>query len=205
MASEPTHTVLLSPARSTLTIAGPWRTVKARLGVVTLGRLGWRGHPVVALAACVLVGIVCPSLAGAYTSSSGPGNLLVNGAAEEAGVGVPGWAGTQGYTTTAYGAPGEYPSLAVSESMGSLGGGARFFDPGSVTTATLTQMVDLSAYAAAIDADQQAIDFGGWLGGYGSSPDTVDMVVTPLDSSGSPISAPWVLYGPTATQREDPR
>jgi hypothetical protein len=163
---------------------------------------------IIALAVSGLLWIACP--ASAQTISSSPYNLLVDGAAEEAGSGVPGWVGTPGYTTTAYGTSGEYPGLAVSESMAMvvagptwLGGGARFFDPGAVTTAMLSQVLDVSSHAATIDADQQAIDFGGWLGGYGSSRDMVEMVVTPLDAGAKPTSDPWVLRGPTAAQRED--
>jgi hypothetical protein len=184
---------------------GRWNLIGARPGT-----LSSCGRMVGGLAAGVLLCMACPSWAGAFTDSSSPENLLVDSGAEEAGgSGVPGWTGTSGYTTTLYGEAGEYPSLAVSESMTGgaeppyLGGGYRFFDPGTEPTATLTQVVDLSSHAATIDEDQETIDFGGWLGGYGSSPDTVDMVVTPLDGDGDPTSEPWVLYGPTAAQRED--
>ncbi|MGB7157297.1 MAG: hypothetical protein WBD40_04475 [Tepidisphaeraceae bacterium] len=149
-----------------------------------------------------------PAIASALTAATArpAADILPVNPAAEIGPGAVGWTGTQGYTITPYGAPGEYPSPAVSASIGNgiVAGGGAFFDPGSEPNARLSQDIDLARFQSKIATGElNELFFTAWLGGYGGSPDTVDLQVAPLDVTGQPLANPTRLAGPTAAERDN--
>ncbi|MDO8213197.1 hypothetical protein [Conexibacter sp. CPCC 206217] len=154
-----------------------------------------------------VVAMPAAAVATTYATARPPIDVLpVNPAAEIGRPGLAGWIGTPGYTATAYGTPGDFPDAAVSASIaagsGTGGGGAMFFDPGNEPNARLVQDVDLTAFAARISSGE-VNDLGlvAFLGGFGSSPDTVDIQLTPLDALGQALVTPTRIPGPTASER----
>ncbi|MDI1320220.1 MAG: hypothetical protein PSW75_08515 [bacterium] len=98
-------------------------------------------------------------------------NLLVNGDAEAGPVTIdgpkfvspPGWVTKGPFSVIAYGTNG-YPRLA---SPGPDNRGKNFFAGGPRNLASsATQVVDVSGYARAIDAQELAADLSSYLGGY---------------------------------------
>ena len=135
------------------------------------------------------------------------GNLLTNPGAEAgtgstdsscgAGGTAPGWTASGGFTVVQYGTSG-YPSTAVSSA---IGGGANFFTGGCTASAAATQTIDVSAYAAAIDAGHVRLTLSGYLGGYLSQEDNAQVRV---DFSNGDCCSGSVTIGPvTATDRGD--
>jgi hypothetical protein len=163
--------------------------------------------PRIALLALLLLAIV-PSAARA---AEWPYNELVNPHAEDPGPEVPGWIASPGYTQTAYGAPGEYPGTDQQSLPGGVG--SKFFDPGTARRASLTQTIDLTKGptsdnsqsgkppAEYIDEGTAGLTVGGYLGGYSSSPDTANFVVTFLDAQGRRLGM-GAACGPTAADRK---
>lgn len=124
-------------------------------------------------------------------------NLIVNGDAEagsaspSAGAAVasiPGW--------TASGSPNVLPySLAnrlATTSIGPVKRGANYFTGLDTAKAVLTQKIDVSAGAAAIDAGTVSYDASAYLGGVDA--DNAQMIVTFLGSGGNTLAS--VTLGP---------
>ena len=135
-------------------------------------------------------------------------NLLVNPGAElgdpslsgYASVSVPGWAVTGTPTVIDYGtlrrfpvptaSPGPVlPDLLAFPSVGLPGSGERFFGGGPVASSTLTQTVDLSAAADAIDHRVGGVQYqlGGDLGGFTIDPSRTNVTVDFLDANGTSL------------------
>jgi hypothetical protein len=120
------------------------------------------------------------------------GNLLVNGDAETGNatasgydaVTIPGWQ-TQGLpTVVAYGDPGGFPSATT---PGPPSRGKNFFAGGALGNSSLTQSIDVSKAAAAIDAGGVTSELSGWLGGYGSQKDNAQVIATYYNASGTSL------------------
>lgn len=149
-----------------------------------------------------------------FTASVGPQlangqNLVFNGDAEydhahqdfSYDKSVSGWedpAGSNSVTVLEYGAPGGFPT------NGDPGPGDRgdnfFSATQSSSSATLTQLLDVSDIAGSIDADDVDFDLSAYLGGYNSQEDNSVFTSRFLNEFGSEISQ--VSIGPvTAADR----
>jgi hypothetical protein len=120
------------------------------------------------------------------------GNLIMNGDAESAlcsqsgfeETTSPGWTITSGgpnavcFTNT-----GGFPD---STAPGAQPGNA-YFTGGTRGNSSLSQSVDVSGAAAAIDAGTATYNLSGWLGGFGSQNDNVALAATFLNSSGGSV------------------
>lgn len=107
-------------------------------------------------------------------------NLIVNGSNELALVGgeVSGWTEALG---TSWGQRSADPTAKD---------GTYYFFAGANARAILSQSVDLSAYAADIDAGRQQFDFSGWVRTYPQSPsDTSQIVITWLAADASVLGS----------------
>jgi hypothetical protein len=132
-------------------------------------------------------------------------NLIVNGDAE-AGAGsnsgavvpVPGWATTSNFTAVTWSAGGGFPTAT---DPGPADRGLNFFAGGPGTAlSSATQLIDLSANSATIDAGQLQYELSGWLGGFSSQGDNAVLTATFLDLNGGTLS--FATLGPvTATDR----
>lgn len=120
-------------------------------------------------------------------------NLLQNPGAEgSAGspdgaaiINPPGWTVTAGTPTViVYGASGGYPAVAVSQK---LGGGANFFAGGNTTPSSMSQAVDVSAQAAAIDGGKLTATLSGLLGGFSSQDDNAQVTAFFLGAAGNEL------------------
>jgi hypothetical protein len=123
------------------------------------------------------------------------GNLLVDAGAESIaqcssngldGMTVPGWTIVSGEPNgVCYGASG-YPN---SSTPGSPTRGAQFFAGGATGNSTLSQRVDVSAAASAIDAGGVPVTLSGWLGGYSSQNDRVGVTASYLNAAGTSLGS----------------
>ena len=123
------------------------------------------------------------------------GNLLVDSGAEAVaqcssngldGMTVPGWTIVDGEpNAVCYGASG-YPD---SSTPGSPTRGGQFFAGGGTGDSTLSQTVDVSAGASAIDAGGVPVTLSGWLGGYAAQNDRVGVTATYLNGSGASLGS----------------
>jgi hypothetical protein len=130
-------------------------------------------------------------------------NLLVNPSAElgdaslsgNSAVTIPGWTVTGTPTVIKYGTqyrlpqglsyPG--PVLGTFPNDPPTAGDTQFFGGGNVATSTLSQTVDLSGAAAAIDAGTLPYNLSGWLGGAGFDPSAASVTVHFLDANGTQL------------------
>ncbi|MDP9165009.1 MAG: alkaline phosphatase family protein [Actinomycetota bacterium] len=129
-------------------------------------------------------------------------NLLVNPGAEVgdpsltgySSVSMPGWAVTGTPTVIQYGTlrrlPGLFGTMGPTlpgclgfPSHAPPGGGAQFFGGGNVATSTLSQTVDLTGAAAAIDGGAVPFTLSGDLGGYLFDPSRASVTVNFLDAN----------------------
>lgn len=138
-----------------------------------------------AVGAALLVLSTCTAPRAAAAATMSP-NLLVNPGAEVgdpslsgySGVTIPGWTVTGTPTVIKYntlvrlpsplGSPGPtMPKFLAfpSAQHGPPDGGAQYFGGGNVATSTITQVVDLSGAAGAIDGGAVPYTLSGWLGG----------------------------------------
>ncbi len=117
-------------------------------------------------------------------------NLVRNGGAENgagslsgAFIGVPNWQsrGGQLLTVVPYGAPG-FPSVGI-DNVPPVPG-RNFFAGGNSAVAVGVQDVDVSPFAASIDAGTAAFDFSADLGGYSSQDDNASVEADFLDGLG---------------------
>ncbi|GAA1950620.1 RICIN domain-containing protein [Kitasatospora viridis] len=153
-----------------------------------------RRPPAAALAGALLA-LAVPLLAGpaqpaaAATQSA---NLLLNGNAETSQCSpggweettVPGWQITSGDPViNCYGVP----TGAATSTPGSPTKGTAYFQGGSRGSSEMTQTVDLSSAATAIDAGTAHSTLSGWLGGVGASTDATTVTLTYRDANGNPL------------------
>ena len=147
-----------------------------------------------------------PSIAphGESTAASGT-NLLINGDAEMGdatltgydSVTIPGWLEKGLPTVVAYGVKG-FPSRHTP----GAGDGKNFFTGGPFGSSTLTQIVDVSSAAKAIDGGGVIGVLSGLLGGNTTSPDSAQVVATYRNASGTALGR--LSIGPvTKAQRHD--
>jgi hypothetical protein len=148
------------------------------------------------LALGVLAGALVP---GALSQS---GANLVQNPGAEAGAGAtnssavavpPGWAPAGPFTAVAYGTSG-FPTS---------GSGKNFFAGGpKAPRSTGAQVVDVSSYAAAIDAGRMRATLSALLGGFSTQDDAASIEAVFRDQSGAPLSADELRIGPvSAAQR----
>ena len=138
-------------------------------------------------------------------------NLLVNPGAEAgdpslsgfSSVTTPGWTVTGTPTVIRYGTARNMWPIGLSFAMPDLPsfmgfptaesgpphGGAQFFGGGDVATATLTQVVDISPAAPAIDLGAVPYRLAGWLGGYLGDPSSASVQVNFLDANRTYLGA----------------
>lgn len=125
-------------------------------------------------------------------------NLLQNPNAEAGAsghgqlVGVPGWKLSGSFTVDHYGDT-DRPSTALGQTI--YGDKNYFFGGPGQDISTATQTVDVSAYADEIDKSALDVSFGGYLGGYGSQHDSMDLRGDFLGANGAtlktiPITGP---------------
>jgi hypothetical protein len=154
------------------------------------------------LAGTVSIAVAIPARAATAMS----GNLLVDAGSEDAaqcssngldGMTMPGWTITSGEpNAVCYGASG-YPDATT---PGSPTRAKQFFTGGATGNSGLSQTVDVSSAAAAIDAGGVPVNLSGWLGGYGSQNDRVGATATYLNAAGTSLGS--VAIGPvTSTDR----
>jgi Phosphoesterase family/Putative Ig domain len=122
------------------------------------------------------------------------GNLIVDGDAESAlcsqsgfeETTVPGWTITSGGPNSiCFNNTGGFPGSTV---PGAQPGNA-YFTGGTRGNASLSQTVDVSAAASAIDAGSATYNLSGWLGGWQSQNDRVGLLATFLTSSGASLGS----------------
>ncbi|WP_051943859.1 alkaline phosphatase family protein [Streptacidiphilus rugosus] len=163
-------------------------------------RLRWRSlGGLLALLGALLVTTNAP--AGATASS---GNLIVNGDAESGG-----------YCTTDWGSAGTLPGWTVESgspdamcySSGSFGlpsgatPGQAFFAPGNQGDGAMTQTVDVSSAAAAVDGGGVIYNLSGWLGGWTVYSGYVQVSLHFQDANGRPVGATAKLPTVSTTDR----
>jgi len=124
---------------------------------------------------------------GAEAGASGHGEL----------VGVPGWNLTGSFTVDDYGDT-DRPSIDVGQKI--YGDKNYFFGGPGQDVSTATQTVDVSAYADEIDKSALDVSFGGYLGGYQSQTDAMDLRADFLGSNGATLKA-ITIAGPTPAER----
>ena len=121
-------------------------------------------------------------------------NLIVNGDAEAgpivttgSGTDAPGgWQQTGGLRALAYGVS----TWPTSQTPGPADRGLAFFAGGpSNAESSITQTIDVSDRATAIDADRARFALCGWLGGFGSQDDAATLRAEFRDGSGQPLGA----------------
>ena len=132
-----------------------------------------------------------------------PGGQAVNWSAED-GPGstdggivasIPGWSRTSNFTVVQYGSPG-FPTVAQAPP----GAGTNFFAGGPTTAlSTLTQNIDISPYAGAIDGGDFTSMLDGYLGGCGAEND--NMTVRAVFLSGATELGNLTLAPVLATDR----
>ncbi|MFJ9442330.1 hypothetical protein ACIRRH_10715 [Kitasatospora sp. NPDC101235] len=146
--------------------------------------------------------VAAPTSAGAAGSS---GNLIVNGDAEAGGYCTDDWsaAGTvPGWTVQAGGVD------VMCHSAGSFGlpgdgrsPGRAFFGPGNFGDGSMSQTVDVSSAAAAIDGGGVHFNLSGWLGGWTTYGGYAAVSLHFQDVSGRPLGATAKLPTVSATDR----
>jgi Phosphoesterase family/Putative Ig domain len=131
-----------------------------------------------------------------WTISSGSqsGNLIVDGDAESATCSLsgyeettsPGWTITSGGpNAVCFNNTGGFPNSSVPGAQP----GSAYFTGGTRGNSSLSQTVDVSAAASAIDAGTATYNLSGWLGGYGSQNDRVALLATFLSASGGSLGS----------------
>ncbi len=158
-----------------------------------------------ALAACALAASACsgtpiaanPNSASAARRPAASANAIVNGDAELGdatltgydSVTIPGWVESGLPTVVAYGVAG-FPK----KTSHGAGDGANFFTGGPFGSSTLTQRIDVSSAAAAIDAGGVTCTLSGLLGGKGTSRDSAQLTASFRSAGGVQIGS--VSIGP---------
>ncbi|MER5638925.1 alkaline phosphatase family protein [Kitasatospora sp. NPDC002227] len=138
-------------------------------------------------------------------ATAGSGNLIVNGDAE-----------TGGYCTNDWSAASTVPGWTVEaggidvmcQSVGSFGlpsdgntPGRAFFAPGNFGDGAMTQTVNVSSAAAAIDGGGVSYNLAGWLGGWTTYGGYAAVSLHFKDGAGRPVGAAAKLPTVSATDR----
>ncbi|MGW3143964.1 alkaline phosphatase family protein [Streptomyces sp. NPDC001177] len=164
-------------------------------------RLRWRSFGgLIALLGALIVSAPAPAQA-----AGNSGNLIVNGDAETGGYCTNDW----GAATTAPGWTTEAGGLDVMcHTAGSFGlpgdgrtPGKAFFGPGNFGDGAMTQTVDVSSAAGAIDGGGVSYDLSGWLGGWTVHSGYVAVGLHFHDANGHPVGATAKLPTVSASDR----
>ncbi len=154
--------------------------------------------------ASLFVVIAIAVLAATAVAATPPSDNLLQNPDAEAGatghgnlVGVPGWTLTGSFTVDDY---GDTDRLSKDDAT-KVGGGSNYFfgGPGKPVS-TATQTVNLVPYADEIDKSALDIFFGGYLGGYASQADVMDISAVVLNATGGVLTT-LTLHGPTTQNR----
>ncbi len=133
-----------------------------------------------------------PVLAVPSASAATSANLLLNGSAETSQCSPGGWEETTvpGWQITSadpvidcYG----MPSGPTTTSPGSPTRGTAYFQGGSRGSSAMTQTVDVTTAASAIDAGSVSATLSGWLGGFGSYDDNAKVTAVYRNASGGSL------------------
>ena len=150
--------------------------------------------------AMVLIPVIVTSLALTSHAQSLYGtNLIFNGDAEAGPVNddadtivpAPGWTNATGsFTVTEYDAPSVTGGVANQSDPGPTNRGLSFFSGGyGSPVSTASQLVDVSAGAAAIDAQTVTFFLDGYFGGYTSQDDNAKLTATFLSTNSNVLSS----------------
>jgi VCBS repeat-containing protein len=135
-----------------------------------------------------------------HAAIGGGGNLLANGDAElSVGAFAGGWSGSS-IRASDYGIGfGRFGDLDNADAL-AIGGGSKFFYATGTTSQSAVQTIDVSLYAAAIDAGSIAADLSGYLGGKGAEDDSMSMTAHFVSGQGVELGSATI--GPvTAADR----
>src|SRR5215217_1954718 len=144
------------------------------------------------VARLVLVSVVLLLAAPAAATA---GNRLINPGAE---AGLTGWQGTAFGVTANDGTIKSYPSARAEDLEAQV-----FTSDGYPTITEMTQTVDLSDLASAIDSGYQDLDFGGMFGGKaGGFVSTSYLTVQPLNATGVELGRRTGVGQPLEGDRE---
>ena len=135
-------------------------------------------------------------------SSTGGANLITNGGAEAgpaSGFGgapsIPGWTSDGSVAVAAY---SDSSGDLSASTVGPPNPGNNYFAGGSGNASSkMTQTIDLSSYASAIDAGTEPYTLDGWLGGYDGQDDNTVVQATFLNASGGTLGTASI--GPVVT------
>jgi hypothetical protein len=163
--------------------------------------------------AMLLIFVIATSLAlTSYAQSLYGTNLIFNGNAEVGPVNddadtivpVPGWTNATGsFTVTEYDATSVTGGVANQSDPGPTSRGLSFFSGGyGSPVSTASQIVDVSAGAAAIDAQTVTFFLDGYFGGYESQDDNATLTATFL-STNSNVLGSITIGGVLAAGRSD--
>ncbi|MGC1547568.1 MAG: alkaline phosphatase family protein [Rhodanobacter sp.] len=155
------------------------------------------------LATAILAAYVSAALFGASAFAQTSSNLIVGGDAEAGTCSsdwsavntVPGWTVTQGNPSTVCYAIGTFTTPTTGS------GGQAFISDGPYGDSALSQSVNVSSAASAIDAGGVTFNLSGWLGGYGAYNAQAVVTATFLDANGLPLGTPAQLAGVNASAR----
>ncbi|WP_266158323.1 alkaline phosphatase family protein [Dyella silvatica] len=157
---------------------------------------------VAATAAALLIASTC-STGAVLAAANSSANLLAGGDGEAAActsdwnavTTVPGWTVLQGNpSVVCY-------SAATFATPASPARGNAFIADGPYGDSALSQRVDVSAAAAAIDAGTTTYTLSGWLGGYGSYSAHAVLSANFLDANGAPLGDTATVPTVTAADR----
>ncbi|SEO91855.1 Phosphoesterase family protein [Actinacidiphila rubida] len=152
-----------------------------------------------------LIGALVTAAPSPAHAAAGSGNLIVNGDAEGGGYCTSDWAAAStvpGWTVQAGGLDVMCPSVGsfgVPADGKSLGKG--FFGPGNFGDGAMSQTVDVSSAASAIDGGGVHFDLSGWLGGWTSYGGYVAVGLHFRDASGRPLGSTAKLPTVSAADR----
>ncbi|MET8446887.1 alkaline phosphatase family protein [Streptomyces sp. NPDC005209] len=164
-------------------------------------RLRWRSHG----GLLTLLGALIVSAPAPAQAAGGSGNLIVNGDAEAGGYCTDDWSSAS--TVPGWGTEAGGPDV-MCHAAGSFGlpsdgtaPGKAFFGPGNFGDGAMTQTVDVSSAAAAIDGGGVDYDLSGWLGGWTAYSGYVGVGLHFQDANGRPIGATAKLPTVSASDR----
>lgn len=164
-------------------------------------RLRWRSFG----GLLALLGALIAAAPATAQAAGGSGNLIVNGDAETGGyctndwgaaTTVPGWTTQAGgvdvmcHTAGSFGLPGDGKTP-----------GKAFFGPGNFGDGSMSQTVDVSSAAAAVDGGGVTYNLSGWLGGWTVYSGYAAVSLHFRDAGGHPLGAAAKLPTVSASDR----
>ncbi|PYC80237.1 hypothetical protein C7C46_13190 [Streptomyces tateyamensis] len=164
-------------------------------------RLRW--SPLLAATLPLLGALVVTAPAPAQAAAAG-GNLLVNGDAEAGGYCTGDWSAATtvpGWTVQAGGVNVMCHSVASFGLPGTGTPGKAFFGPGNFGDGSMSQSVDVSSAASAIDGGGVHYNLAGWLGGWTTYGGYAAVAVHFQDVHGNPLGSTGKLPTVSATDR----